>query len=107
MKPKIEELQFFSKIRNIDSKNHICYLDDDTKVHLTKKETLFLELLKRGNGDFVSKNDIEFHIWNNDSTNRDCSGRLKTLVYELRKKIGKESIVTCYALGYKIREELR
>jgi len=91
----------------LDEKNHCFYIlnssiESNSSVHLTTNETLLLNLLFKHKGDFVENLAIEHFIWDNDSMSHNCSGRLKTLVYELRKKIGKETIKNCHGLGYRV-----
>ena len=72
------------------------------KVKLTKYETFLIEILIKKRDQWVENETIGYHIWENDFFEKDCTGRLKTLINTLRKKIPKNTIVNSYGMGYKI-----
>jgi len=63
---------------------------------------LLVTLLMEQQGYCVKSEEIEYHIWEHDSMECNCIHRLKTLIYDLRKKIGKQHIKNCHGFGYKI-----
>ena len=71
-------------------------------VKLTKNEIKLMQLLTREKNTYVSSQSIEHHIWEEASFENDCNNRLKHLVYCLRKKLPKETLINTYGLGYKL-----
>lgn len=85
----------------LDTKNHNLLINNQ-EIYLTKQEMLLVALLMERQGYCVKSEEIEYHIWEHDSMDCDCLHRLKTLIYALRKKIGKQHIKNCHGFGYKI-----
>jgi DNA-binding response OmpR family regulator len=95
-----------SKIQNIvlpmgysyNSKDKKLYLDHKF-ISLTKKETLFMDILTKDKTDYVSNKNIYAYVWNdkvNDST-------VRTFIRRLRQKTNKDLIVNISGLGYSIK----
>ncbi len=109
---QIEELYF--KIDNIakelnqkillengllfDTENKILY-EDNQPIELTKKEADLFNLLCKNLKKTVTYEEIEFTVYNNEST---ALSTLRALVKRLRDKVGKELIKTVVNIGYKI-----
>jgi DNA-binding response OmpR family regulator len=74
-------------------------LVEENKVILTKQEIKFIELLLEKRGLIVSKSEVERTVFDdNVETNT-----LRNMVYRLRKKIGKNLVVTVKDSGYYIQ----
>ena len=73
---------------------------DDLSVAITAKEYKILSLLMRRAGRFVSKSDLEATLYDDDEA---CeSNTIEVSVSALRRKLGRESILTARGLGYMI-----
>jgi DNA-binding response OmpR family regulator len=83
-------------------KKHLLYCSKKKEVKLTKNETKLMLLLTKSKNQYVSLNQIEYTVWEEDSAFEDCQMRLKALLYGLRKKLPKDTIVNSYSLGYKL-----
>ncbi len=71
------------------------------EVHLTMKEFLILTYLLESNGHAVSRSDLlEFVRWGDALYEHDS--KLDVYIANLRKKLGKELIVTIKGFGYKL-----
>jgi len=75
---------------------------DNQKIILTKSEILLIEILLKHREQWVNNETIGYYIWENDFFEKNCTGRLKTLINSLRKKIPKKTIVNSYGMGYKV-----
>jgi len=81
----------------------LTLFDDKYKlIKLTKYEKRLMQILSNKRNSYVSSENIEYTIWEEDSLNKDCNKRLKHLVYCLRKKLPNASIINSYNLGYKL-----
>lgn len=69
------------------------------KIALTKNEFKLLELLILNKDKTVSKDEIESHIWYDESI---TDSAFKSLFLRLRNKIGKDTIVNTFGIGYSI-----
>jgi len=67
-------------------------------VSLTMKEKLFIEILLKNQGWFVSAPTITQYIWDGYAD----PNQLRVLVYKLRQKTGKGLIISMRGIGYKI-----
>ena len=85
-----------------NTKNKILYNNENKEIKLTKHEIKFMEIMSSKNGQYVSAEYIEYSIWEEESICQDCNKRLKNLIYGLRKKLPKNSIINSYKLGYKL-----
>jgi len=65
-------------------------LRDGARVHTTAKEFHLLKLLMERNGRYVTKNDIEYALY--DADNAVESNTIEVTVYNLRKKLGADLI---------------
>ncbi len=82
---------------NIDNKT----LDVNGKnIHLNKKETLLLKLLCTNVNTIFSYEEIEYQVWGNKSMSISA---LRSVVRDLRKKIGSHYIINISGNGYKLR----
>jgi DNA-binding response OmpR family regulator len=73
----------------------VSYNDND--IHLSQKESRLLEyMIKRAN-QVVSFDDIYAYIWDFDSPSKEA---IKSIVKDIRKKIGKDVIKNIYGIGY-------
>lgn len=71
------------------------------EIHLTMKEFLILTYLLESNGHAVSRSDLlEFVRWGDALYEHDS--KLDVYIANLRKKLGKELIVTIKGFGYKL-----
>lgn len=71
------------------------------EVHLTIKEFLILAYLLESNGHAVSRSDLlEFVRWGDALYEHDS--KLDVYIANLRKKLGKELIITIKGFGYKL-----
>ena len=69
------------------------------KISLGKKENLLLNLLLKNKDRTISRDELEYAVWN-ETVVSDSS--IKNLIGILRKKIGKEKIVNILGVGWKI-----
>ena len=76
------------------------------KVLLTKSEILLIEILLKHKNQWVENETIGYHIWEDEFFEKNCTGRLKTLIATLRKKVPKKTIINSYGMGYKIEVAL-
>lgn len=79
---------------------HKMVSKNDEIVFLTKKEFELLTLFLKNKHSILSKTQIEYALWNEDTISESS---VKTLIKKLRSKIGEESIITVKNLGYKIQ----
>jgi DNA-binding response OmpR family regulator len=75
---------------------------NSSEIKLTKNEIKLINILDNSEERYVHSEIIEHNIWEKDSAYADCNKRLKYLIYGLRKKLPKESIMNSYNLGYKL-----
>jgi DNA-binding response OmpR family regulator len=85
-----------------DRAKEILYDEKYVEVNLTKNEMNFIKLVASTKDQYFSSELIEHTIWEEDSASEDCNNRLKNLLYGLRKKLPKNSIVNSYKFGYKL-----
>jgi DNA-binding response OmpR family regulator len=69
-------------------------------ISLTKNESRLIELLLAHDGEIVSKEDIEFHLWGEEYI---TDSAFKSLFKRLRDKIGKDTIKNSSGHGYYIK----
>jgi two-component system OmpR family response regulator/two-component system response regulator QseB len=70
------------------------------QVHATAKEFHLLKLLMERAGRYVTKNDIEYALY--DAGNSIESNAIEVTIYNLRKKLGTELIKSIRGVGYMI-----
>jgi len=80
----------------------ILHTPTHEEIKLTKNELKLLTLLVKAKDEIVNEELIEHALWEEDSFEIDCSSRLKNLLYNLRKKLPKNSISNNYKLGYRL-----
>lgn len=76
------------------------YTSNNTEIHLTHKEIIFLDLLVATKGHYLSTENLTYALWEDESLESDCTGRLKALLNGLRKKLPDNCIENQYGLGY-------
>lgn len=70
------------------------------QIHTTAKEFHLLKLLMERSGRYVTKNDIEYALY--DADNAVESNTTEVTIYNLRKKLGSEFIKSIRGVGYLI-----
>ncbi|RUM65103.1 MAG: DNA-binding response regulator [Sulfurimonas sp.] len=83
-----------------DDTNAELYLDNEV-VMLHQKEAKLLKLLMQRRGEVVTHEVIQEYLWDFDETPSDTA--LRTYIKNLRKRIGKDKIVSHKRLGYQLR----
>ena len=103
------ELEFLSEDTVLLKEDYHFHTNQNTlhtpthkEIKLTKNELKLLSILVKSKDEIVTEESIEHAIWEEDSFEFDCSSRLKNLLYNLRKKLPKESISNNYKLGYRL-----
>ena len=71
-------------------------VNEEGEFSLTKNERIFLDLLLKRRGQLIHIDEIERQMGDGDYT----AAGLRNLVYRLRKKVGKDGIVSVKDLGY-------
>lgn len=84
-------------ILDIDKKELIL---DDEKIHLNKKEFLLLKLLLSNKEKIFSYEDIENQVWGGQVMSLSS---IRSVVRDLRKKIGDEYIINISGTGYRLK----
>lgn len=80
------------------NKNQIIL--DDEELHLNKKETLFMKLLCSDINKTFSYEEIEYQVWGSNSMSLSA---IRSVVRDLRKKIGQDYIVNISGVGYRLK----
>ncbi|MDQ0455748.1 response regulator transcription factor [Rhizobium paknamense] len=70
------------------------------QLHMPAKEFHLLRVLMERSGRYVTKNDIEYALYDTDSVKE--SNTVEVAVYNLRKKLGSEFIKSIRGVGYMI-----
>ncbi len=98
---------FHKKEEKIKFKNYIYNFNtlelfdiNDKKISLGKKENQLLEFFLRNKNTILTREELEFEIWNEPLESQSL---LKNLIASLRRKIGKEVIVNESKIGWRIR----
>ena len=68
-------------------------------IQLTLKESRLLEYFIKREGQIVTFDDLGEYLWDREMPTKEA---IKSVVKELRKKIGKECIENVYGIGYKL-----
>ncbi|WP_337268780.1 response regulator transcription factor [Oryzifoliimicrobium ureilyticus] len=76
---------------------------DDEELHLSHKEKHLLRLLMEYQDRYLSKNDLEYALY--DCDNLVESNMIEVLVYSLRKKLGGNCIKCARGIGYRLRTD--
>lgn len=72
----------------------------DKPVMLTAREYALVELLALHRGEVVTRTQIYDHLF--DENDDSLSNLIEVHVSNIRRKLGKDFIVTCRGLGYAI-----
>ncbi len=95
-----------SSIQNIILPMGYSYNSKDKKLYLghkfislTKKETLFMDILTKDKTEYVSNKDIYAYVWNDEVSD----SAVRTFIKRLRQKTNKDLIVNISSLGYRIK----
>ncbi len=94
--PKVVDLNETTKI---DLDKHLVIING-IEVKLNKKENQLLTLLCVDMNKAVSYEEIEYQIWGSDSMSLSA---IRSVVRDLRKKIGSEFVVNVSGIGYRLR----
>jgi len=97
-----ENLIFLKENYTYNIKTELLYDNQNQEIKLTKHEVEIINLFISKKNNFITTNVIEHSLWADESQEIDCNKRLKTLLYVLKKKLPKNSIVNSYGLGYKL-----
>ena len=81
-----------------DTSSNLLFIDNK-QVSLSTKEALLLKLFLQHKNEAVSHEVIYEHLWEFEETPSESS--LRTYIKNLRKILGKESIVSIKKLGYR------
>jgi len=93
-----KELIAIAKNIAYDTKNNELVINDKS-VSLGHKESKLLKLFMKNEGEVIAHERIYKHLWDFDEEPSDTA--LRTYIKNLRKIIGKESIVSIKKQGYK------
>lgn len=74
--------------------------DSEKVVPLSKSEVITLELLLQNKDKIVSNNEIELNL---DPTENKSEQAIKSLIYRLRKKVGKDKILNISGFGFMLK----
>jgi len=103
---------YFQKIDDISPMNikidEILTLDleknqalvDSIEVHLNKKETMLLKVLSQNTNKTYTYEEIEYQVWGSKSMSLSA---IRSVVRDLRKKIGQDYIVNISGTGYRLK----
>lgn len=82
-----------------DKSNSNLYKNEE-EIKLTKNEKKLFEIITKNAGEVVSFKTIYAYIWREDLYDM---GKLRTLIYRLRIKLGIDPFENMYEQGYKIK----
>mgnify|MGYP005996080589 CR=1 FL=1 len=71
-------------------------------VKLTKKEVLLIDIFLRNKGSIITRDEIINFIWPSNICTDYYLNNLKSLIYNIRKKVPPLQIKSIYGLGYKV-----
>lgn len=103
---------YFEKIDNIlpqrieIDKNIVLDLEknqamvNSAEVHLNKKETMLLKVLCQNMNKIYSYEEIEYQVWGEKPMSLSA---IRSVVRDLRKKIGQEVVVNISGTGYRLK----
>ena len=89
---------YFEKIDKILPQS--VQLETNMHFDLNKKETLLMKLLCSDINKSFSYEEIEYQVWGSDSMSLSA---IRSVVRDLRKKIGQDYIINISGLGYRLR----
>ncbi|MAD42713.1 MAG: hypothetical protein CL623_10040 [Arcobacter sp.] len=84
---------------SIDLDKHIALVEKN-EIHLNKKETELLTLLYVDMNKTITYEEIESKMWGSDSMSL---AAIRSVVRDLRKKIGQEYVVNVSGTGYRLK----
>jgi len=84
---------------NFDLNKNQIILDGE-ELHLNKKETMLLKLLCSDVNKTFSYEEIEYQVWGSSSMSLSA---IRSVVRDLRKKIGQDYIINISGIGYRLR----
>lgn len=93
-----EELQLNANITIDFLKNEI--INENQTRHITKKESLLLKLLCSNMNKVFTYEEIEYQVWGEQSMSISA---LRSVVRDLRKKLGQEYIPNISSTGYRLK----
>ncbi|WP_375723565.1 response regulator transcription factor [Arcobacter sp. KX21116] len=73
---------------------------DEKSIHLNKKENMLLKLLCKDLNKTISYEEIEYQVWGSESMSLSA---IRSVVRDLRKKIGQEYISNVSGVGYRMK----
>ncbi len=89
---------------NIKLKNELTYnpcsktiSNQNENIQLTKNESRLLEYFLKRSGQSVTFDDISEYIWELETPSKEA---IKSLIKDLRKKVGADLIKNIYGIGY-------
>lgn len=94
--PKIIEL---SSTVSIDLDKHLAIIENK-ELHLNKKENELLSLLCADINKTITYEEIEYQMWGSDSMSLSA---IRSVVRDLRKKIGNDYVVNVSGTGYRLK----
>lgn len=102
-----EEIEELSSTVNLSSnlywdKDNNQLIQDSTKIKLTKKEFLLIELLLKSPEKTYSNDEIVIYLWKDDLDKSPDISNLKNVISRLRKKVPLLNIENIYSFGYRI-----
>ena len=71
--------------------------ENGKKVALSKSEIIALELFLKNSDKIITQNQLELHL---DPEHEKSDQAIKSLIYRLRKKLGKDKILNISGIGY-------
>jgi len=91
-------LQLEKSIKIDFDKNSIIINNEE--LHLNKKELLLLKLLVNDESKTISYEEIEYQVW---GSNPMSSSAIRSVVRDLRKKLGQNYIINVSGVGYRLK----
>ncbi|ANE32649.1 response regulator transcription factor [Campylobacter hyointestinalis] len=79
-----------------DFSKKIIYNKNET-LHLSKSESKLLEYFLKNKNQTITYDQISEYMWDFESPGKDA---IKTIIKDLRKKVGKDLIKNLYGIGY-------
>ncbi len=96
---QLPQIVLLNESTKIDFDNSELIRNDEI-LHLNKKEINLLKLLSKDFNKTVSYEEIEHQVWGSKSMSLSA---IRSVVRDLRKKLGSEYIVNISGLGYRLR----
>ncbi|MCH9812907.1 MAG: response regulator transcription factor [Epsilonproteobacteria bacterium] len=93
-----QTIDLLSQVQFSPDKNEIMV--ENQKVHLNKKESLLLKLFCSDSAKTFTYEEIEYQVWGSQSMSLPA---IRSVVRDLRKKIGSEFITNVSGIGYQLK----